>query len=835
MRKIISIVLIVLLSIPYPALAQQKPFYISLDDEESDIFCQWTPEKLRLSAYYQMLNTSQYNPIVVTSAVGDPYYNSSNSWGQGYDDLWGLKKINAEQAWSISKGDDILVAVLDTGLDFTHTDINNNIWFNPKELNGSPGVDDDNNGFVDDIRGWDFVGADYHTPVESNNPVDNNGHGTFVSGIIAAEENNSGIIGVAPEAKIVPVKVMDNNGQGALEILAKGIKYAADIGAKIINMSLTIATAFMPSILREAIDYAYSLGCLLIVAAGNSSADVSGYIPANNNKVLTVSATDRNDAIASFSNYGNDVDVAAPGVGILSLRADDTDMYEGTLGYSPGANFVPSYNSGTQYYWANGTSMSTAYVSGLAALIYAENPSFSNDIVMNKIRFSSRDLGTAGFDRYFGYGAIDAYRALTTNFGTTFDMLDYYRAELNDISTEYKTPSGITTRSEVTGTKRIGSVDTKILKSFDTTEGAQYITLNSDGLRIYGISTDMDGNGTPDELIFDSPLDAMPRYVDQGRTYNDSTTFSWQYYSLTLHFQISSAVTIYGTEDVRLDSSIFVNNALKMATTLSIDNTDGYSIHSSQTSTSWIMKDLGDVKTIISVQGGGTDTYNIRTATNHYESGMVKSKLLQSPNPEFVYYEYLDENYNGTGTGRVKKAQRPNGTYDLYTAYWPASQTVRFKESYNANGDFRYKSEYDINGSLISISNDLGGDTNEGIGLMWGINDLQGYYNLMRNGGATSQLLSNSAYLSILKGIAGYTVTQAAVATPDIVESGNSTSEVKAASAALPSSEYIDKIDLESSIIQNKAEMSAKGIIVEGELSRPNGALPPVMREGSVK
>jgi len=132
---------------------------------------------------------------------------SSNSWGQGYADLWGLKKINAAAAWDISQGEGTIVAVIDTGIDYNHEDIAANVWKNTAEIAGN-GIDDDKNGYIDDTKGWDFAYGD-------NNPIDGNGHGTHVAGTIAAVGNNAkGIIGVAPKAKVMAVKGLDDTGSG---------------------------------------------------------------------------------------------------------------------------------------------------------------------------------------------------------------------------------------------------------------------------------------------------------------------------------------------------------------------------------------------------------------------------------------------------------------------------------------------------------------------------------------------------------------------------------------------------------------------------------------------
>jgi len=418
-------------------------------------------------------------------APDDTYYQTSGTWGQPYDDLWGLKvdKLNCEAAWDISQGEGVTVAVIDTGIDCNHEDIADNIWINGAELNGTSGVDDDGNGYVDDIRGWDFSGDSAYPPIPDNDPSDYYGHGTHCAGIIAAVGNNSkGIIGVAPKAKVMPIKIFPH---ALIDISAQAIKYAADNGARVLSCSWGpgVPTPICP-VLENAIDYAYSLDCVSVFAAGNNNADVAYYSPANYSKTIAVAATDHNDVKSDFSNWGNMIDIAAPGgdsgymsktpsgqhyfVNILSLRAEDTDMYFGASNYTQGEFIV-----GDHYYRARGTSMACPHVSGVAALIISQETSRTPPEVKRILYVSADDKGEEGFDEYYGFGRVNAYKALNV------DSLSYLLARIESPEPNRQCSHLIT----VTGTALAGNFS---YYAIDVGEGDQPDTWTATGVELRG-------------------------------------------------------------------------------------------------------------------------------------------------------------------------------------------------------------------------------------------------------------------------------------------------------------------------------------------------------------
>lgn len=311
----------------------------------------------------------------------------------GFTYLWGLQNtgqapfygtagadIRAPEAWSVTTGSPgVTIAVIDTGVDYTHPDLSANIWRNPREtLNGR---DDDGNGYVDDIRGWNFV-------LKNNDPMDDNGHGTHCAGTIAAVGNNGiGIAGTAWNVKIMPLKFLNAQGSGYISDAISAILYANKMGASIISNSWS-GTGYSQS-LKDAIDASSSV---VICAAGNSGAnsDSNPQYPAafTSNNIISVAATDYHDRLASFSNYGvNSVDIAAPGVSIYSTSRAGT------------------------YQYMSGTSMAVPHVAGVAALIKSKYPSSSTAQVKNLL-LSNTDPVSALSGKIATGGRLNAAKAL---------------------------------------------------------------------------------------------------------------------------------------------------------------------------------------------------------------------------------------------------------------------------------------------------------------------------------------------------------------------------------------------------------------------------------------
>lgn len=321
-----------------------------------------------------------------------------------YSDQWNLKAMNLPKAWNVEQGKpSVIVAVVDSGIIREHPEFRNQLWQNTGEIPDN-GVDDDKNGYVDDINGWDFSDAPTLPGIgdsteRDNEPDDETGHGTHVSGIIAAEANNGiGIAGVAWGCRLMPLRAGFRIGAGAFlqnDDVAAAIVYAADNGADVINLSLgdTVNTF----LIQDAVEYAYNRGCILVAAAGNSP-EPGAYYPAALNTVLSVASLDKNLQLGN-SNFGASIDIAAPGEEILST----------------GLNTDPS-SPGYGYKNRSGTSMAAAHISGVAALLISANPSCSNTEIQQWLTGTARELSIT---HLVGAGLVDAYAALTEHIGLT--------------------------------------------------------------------------------------------------------------------------------------------------------------------------------------------------------------------------------------------------------------------------------------------------------------------------------------------------------------------------------------------------------------------------------
>lgn len=326
------------------------------------------------------------------AAINDPYYNSNGEfWENSFPELWGVKDIKADEAWQYSQGEGVVVAVIDTGLNYNHPDILENVWVNPSlvddvnndgEINYLD-IDTNNNGRIDDEELIDeYIG---YTHVQENslgieynqfNPRDDNGHGSHVSGTIAAVgDNGIGIVGVAPKAKISTYKVLDDEGIADSVDTIQAVIKAAEQGADVINASY--GSPFADELAEDAYNFARDLGVVVVSSAGNSANDLPNF-PSAYESNIAVAAHDyyRNESL--FTNFGNYVDFIAPGSDILSL--------------SPNEYVVNSPNDlEDNYNVYSGTSMASPHVAGLVALLKSKRPDLNPSDVKDFLTANTRD------------------------------------------------------------------------------------------------------------------------------------------------------------------------------------------------------------------------------------------------------------------------------------------------------------------------------------------------------------------------------------------------------------------------------------------------------------
>lgn len=306
-------------------------------------------------------NTKVYKDIPSIKSV-QAQENNSASKNIAYNNQWAISHIKGNEAWDIlNQRKEIKVAVVDTGVDYTHPDLKGRV---AKDL------------------GYNFLN-------NSKDIMDDNWHGTHVAGIIAADaDNNIGISGIVGKAKvkIIPVKVLDKDGQGPSDIIAKGIKYSADIGADIINFS--VGFDVKDKFIGEAITYAKNKGSFVVVSSGNNDINCDNSSPASDDGAYTVSSVNNEDVKSVFSNFGSSIKISAPGEEILST--------------------VP----GGEYAYRNGTSMAAPYVAGVAAMVKAANPELTPDEIEDILDKTAVDIMEKGRDQDTGFGLIDAYSAV---------------------------------------------------------------------------------------------------------------------------------------------------------------------------------------------------------------------------------------------------------------------------------------------------------------------------------------------------------------------------------------------------------------------------------------
>lgn len=373
-------------------------------------------------------NTNSQNTVEIAEPVYK-YFTSEESVpsaedNKGMDKQWYLKDQKLESVWGNedygnTAGEGTVVAVIDTGVDYNHEDLQDNIWTNSAEVSGTTGADDDNNGYVDDVHGINLI-----DPNET--PMDDHGHGTHVAGIIAMENNNVGGVGIAYKSKIMPIKAGGSDGTFYSSDIAKGIEYAYKNGADVINMSF--GSSAHSALIENALQDAFG-SCVLVAAAGNESAPTADFplggvniYPAAYSYVIGVMAYDENNKFASFSNWDY----------IPNANAE----YEVV---APGVNIYSTLPNGRYTTW-NGTSMAAPMVSAEAAILRSslkDKSTYSSRYIMGQLVGATEDKITyynEGIKKTYNYSKLSLTDSLTNKPKPNLNVYEVYAFDSEDIS-----------------------------------------------------------------------------------------------------------------------------------------------------------------------------------------------------------------------------------------------------------------------------------------------------------------------------------------------------------------------------------------------------------------
>ncbi|MEY3370475.1 MAG: hypothetical protein RLZZ361_1145 [Cyanobacteriota bacterium] len=393
------------------SLGLEKIYKLNILDSQNDATeCQNIKRIFNLLKADKNFREISLDYEIEVNSLNDFFYNTNGTfWSlKPLDEMFSIKNYGLEEVWQTTTGSGIVVAVIDTGVDYNHPDLWKNIWVNPKKAtdinnDGLINLDDidtnsnqkiESNELVKDLIGYNFVN-------KTKDPQDKeNGHGTHMAGVIAAVKDNSiGISGVAPDAKIMILKTHNEDGIARFSNLAKAIIYASDMGADVINSSWG-CNCILPEMIKKAYRYADKKGVVNVSAGGNNASIGNNYSPANLKQTIAVGAIDHENKLSTFSNFGKNIDLSAPGQNILSTLAQGT-----LINKNPGSKMGVDNNF--DYYYLSGTSVSSAYISGICALILAKNPELNNNDLKSQLKNATDPIDNYNFGRINPLKIID--------------------------------------------------------------------------------------------------------------------------------------------------------------------------------------------------------------------------------------------------------------------------------------------------------------------------------------------------------------------------------------------------------------------------------------------
>ncbi len=590
----------------------------------------------------------------VAAAVPDTIIHVQNTPNDtSYSALYGLTKIGAATAWDTTTGrSSFVVAVIDTGIDYNHPDLAANVWTNPNEIAGN-GIDDDHDGYVDDVHGWDFANND-------GDPMDDNNHGTHVAGTIGAVGNNAvGVVGVNWSVQIMALKFLDASGSGYTSNAIGALDFAVAHGAKVSNNSW--GGGGYDSSLAAAIGRAQTSGHIFVAAAGNSAQNIdttasypASYIQSYNN-VVTVAATDSNDNLASFSNFGaSSVTLAAPGVSILSTLRGNT------------------------YGYYSGTSMATPHVAGAIALYWGANPTLTYSQVIDKLKSSvdaisglSGKVATGGRLNVANMFAATSPPTVApgpkvtaaTYSGTAATQLDKVRITFDraiDAATftaadiaSFTGPSGAIATSY--SIAPVGTTGTQFDIGFaaQTTAGSYSLTFGPDIRDTSGNQMNQNANGTAGELTADRFTATGSLVLNVNRTYSASGL------PLAIRDKATTTLTLTVSENVRItDLNVNLNlthtNDSDLVITLTSPTVNGVA---------------GKTVTLFNRRGGSGDNLTNTTFDDEASTAIANGNapFTGSFRPEDLLSTF--DGLNTLGTWTLKVADRMRGNTGAVTGW----------------------------------------------------------------------------------------------------------------------------------------------------------------------
>ncbi|MFT7636880.1 MAG: subtilisin family serine protease [Candidatus Omnitrophota bacterium] len=651
-----------------------------------------------------------------------------------FDSQWGLEALGVLDAWEFNYGEGIIVAVIDESIDYTHPDLAANIWINSGEIEGN-GIDDDDNGYIDDYRGWDIRNND-NDPYSANSSA---GHGTHVAGIIGAlNDNNVGVSGVAPKSQIMAIQGFnfddDNRDPVAAASVTNAVYYAVDNGARVINMSLGISPlAYSTATLQafeDALAYAKARDVIVVVAAGNNFGFIDAY-PALFDDVITVGAL----AITSpgfyyldnYSSIGSSLDFVAPGSDILSLRSKSG--YENA--YDPDSSV--SGDEDEDYTVISGTSMAAPHLAGIVALLLAQDPAQGFEDIYRRLKYSAYS-GPTDYSESLGYGLIN-YSALYQDFyddgrlkifyspSGAYVLLAYW-----GVSSAIKTQTGYDQNGDLEYTEffhETGELEKVVARNGDITyyyKSSERISIEytaASGVTDEFLNEDYNGTGKGRLVKSVAANGELTLYAYWGDTAWGDTTIIKRLILLTANGNIIRYTRYFSDGNV-----LAIRNSANDETFFFKDSQLIYAEFNAETGirNEYLDEDFGgsgkgrlvkklflNGEYILYTYIGNTDEVDTQKRYDSegneigaivitlYGSGRVHTETDVTTG---IVLTYADEDFGGSGKGRLILKTMPDGSYTTYTEYFGNTAQEKFQKEYDSSNRLLRTHEYDANGML---------------------------------------------------------------------------------------------------------------------------------------